>query len=62
MCDIIVYFVAMISWYKVYYDIILQLMISYMIKTGGEGVERGSEGSEREVEDALSDVGENQDV
>jgi hypothetical protein len=25
-------------------------------------VERGSEGSEREVEDALSDVGENQDV
>jgi len=29
MCDIIVYFVAMISWYKVYYDIILQLMISY---------------------------------
>ena len=29
MSDIIVYFVAMISWYKVYYDIILQLMISY---------------------------------
>jgi hypothetical protein len=25
-------------------------------------VERGSEESEREVEDALSDVGENQDV
>lgn len=33
-----------------------------IIKTGGEGVERGSEGSEREVEDAMSDVGENQDV
>ena len=31
-------------------------------QNGGEGVERGSEGSEREVEDALSDVGENQDV
>ena len=33
-----------------------------IIKMGGVGVERGSEGSEREVEDALSDVGENQDV